>query len=63
MQSVTNCFDATFKVVPTIHYQLFILFVPFADFAFPVCYTLMSWKTESTAAGAAIRTNVCDCRL
>jgi len=29
-------FDATFKVVPTIYYQLFMLFVPFADFAFPV---------------------------
>jgi len=30
-------FDATFKVVPTIYYQLFTLFVLFADFAFPVC--------------------------
>ena len=38
-------FDATFKVVPTIYYQLFTLFVPFADFVFPVCYALMSWKT------------------
>ena len=38
-------FDATFKVVPTIYYQLFTLFVPFADFAFPVCYALMSRKT------------------
>jgi len=38
-------FDATFKVVQTIYYQLFTLFVPFAEFAFPVCYTLMSWKT------------------
>ena len=35
-------FDATFKVVPTIYYQLFTLFVPFANFAFPVCYALMS---------------------
>jgi len=38
-------FDVTFKVVPTIYYQLFTLFVPFADFAFPVCYALMS-RTE-----------------
>jgi len=37
-------FDATFKVEPTIYYQLFSLFVPFADFAFPVCYALMSRK-------------------
>ena len=28
-----------------IYYQLFTLFVPFADFAFPVCYALMSRKT------------------
>ena len=31
-----------FKVVPTIHYQLFNPFVPFT---FPVCYALMSRKT------------------
>ena len=36
-------FDATFKVVPTIYYQLFTLFVPFADFAFPVCYASVSY--------------------
>jgi len=46
MSSATQLyFDATFKVVPTIYYQLFTLFVPFADFAFPVCYALMSRKT------------------
>jgi len=38
-------FDATFKVVLTTYYQLFSLFVPFADFTFPVCYALMSQKT------------------
>ena len=63
-------FDAVFKVVPTIHYQLFTLFVS-ADFAFPVCYALMSRKTTElyvkvfqkvkAAAGAAIHTDVmCD---
>lgn len=40
-------FDATFKVVPTIYYQLFTLFVPFADSAFPVLYALMSRKTQA----------------
>jgi len=34
-----------FKVVPTIYYQLFTPFVAFANFVFPVCYTLMSRKT------------------
>jgi len=38
-------FDATFKVVPYIYYQLFTMFVPFADTAFPVLYALMSRKT------------------
>ena len=28
-----------------LYYQLFTLFVPFADFAFPLCYALMSRKT------------------
>ena len=32
-------------MVPTFYYQLFTLFVTFADFAFPVCYALMSRKT------------------
>jgi len=39
-------FDATFKVVPTIYYQSFTLFVPFADSAFPVLYALMSRKPK-----------------
>jgi len=34
--------------VPTIYYQLFSLFVPFADFAFPVCYALMSRSRKTT---------------
>jgi len=40
-------FDATFKVVPTIYYQLFTLFVPFADSSFLVLYALMSRKTQA----------------
>ena len=40
-------FDATFKVVRTIYYQLFTLFVPFVDSAFPVLYALMSRKTQA----------------
>jgi len=40
-------FDATFKVVPTIYYQLFTVFAPFADAAFPVVYALMSRKTQA----------------
>jgi hypothetical protein len=40
-------FDATFKVVPTIYYQLLTVFVPYADSAFPVLFALMSRKTEA----------------
>jgi len=40
-------FDATFKVVPTIYYQLFTVFVPFADAAFPVVFTIMSRKKQA----------------
>ena len=40
-------FDATFKVVPALYYQLMILFVPYVDAAFPVFYALMSRKTEA----------------
>ena len=40
-------FDATFKVVPTIYYQLFTVFVPFADDAFPVLFAIMSRKTQT----------------
>jgi hypothetical protein len=48
LQSATQVyFDATFKVVPTIYYQLFTVFVSFADSAFPVVYTLMSRKTQA----------------
>ena len=28
-------FDATFKILPTVFYQLFTLFAPFTDAAFP----------------------------
>jgi len=48
LQSATQIyFDATFKVVPTIYYQLFTVFVPYADAAFPVLYALMSRKTQA----------------
>jgi len=40
-------FDANFKVVPTVFYQLFTLFAPFADAAFPVVYALMLRKTQA----------------
>ena len=39
-------FDATFKIVPAIYYQLFTVFVPFADTAFPVFYALMTRKSQ-----------------
>lgn len=38
-------FDGTFKVVPSIFFQLFTLFMPCFDFAFPVLFALMSRKT------------------
>ena len=40
-------FDATFKVVPSIYYQLFTIFVPVADVSFPVFFALMSRKTRA----------------
>ena len=39
-------FDATFKAVPMLYYQLLTVFVPYADSAFPVFFALMSRKTE-----------------
>jgi len=45
LSSATQLYDATFKVAPTIYYQLFTLFAPLADFAFALCYALMSRKT------------------
>ena len=48
LQSATQIyFDATFKVVPTFYYQLFTVFVRFADSAFPVFYAVMSRKTNA----------------
>jgi len=44
-------FDATFKVVPTVFYQLFTLFAAFTDAAFPVLYALMSRKTQALYTG------------
>jgi len=40
-------FDTTFKVVPRLYYQLFTVFVPYADAAFPVLYALMTRKTHA----------------
>jgi len=37
--------------VPTVFYQLFTLFAPFADAAFPVVYALMSRKTHELYTG------------
>ena len=48
LQSATDVyFDATFKVVPTLYYQLLTVFVPYGDSAFPVFFALMSRKTEA----------------
>lgn len=40
-------FDATFKVVPALYYQLFTIFAPHADATFPVLYALMTRKTQA----------------
>lgn len=40
-------FDATFKVVPTLFYQLFTIFATHADETFPVLYALMTRKSFS----------------
>ena len=51
LHSATEVYsDATFKVVPTIYYQLFTVFVPFADAAFPVLFAIMSRKTQALYA-------------
>ena len=55
LQSATSVFfDATFKVVPHIYYQLFTIIVPHADYAFPALYALMSRKTQSLILNAAV---------
>lgn len=38
-------FDSTFKVVPSLYYQLFTIFVQHAGFLFPVFFALMTRKT------------------
>ena len=37
--------DATFRVVPSLFYQLITVFVQNTDHSFPVLYALMTWKT------------------
>jgi len=37
--------DATFRVVPSLYHQLFTIFVPDAEYAFPACFALMIRKT------------------
>jgi len=46
IKDVTHIYyDTTFKVIPALYYQLFTVFVPYADTAFPVFYALMTCKT------------------
>ena len=40
-------FDATFKDVPGLYYELLAVFVPYADSAFSILFALMSRKTEA----------------
>ena len=40
-------YDATFKIVPRMYYQLFTIFVPHSDATFPVFYALVSRKTQA----------------
>ena len=37
--------DSTFRVVPALFCQLFTIFIPHADYSFPICYALMTRKT------------------
>jgi len=39
--------DATFRVVPSLYQQLFTIFVPRAEYAFPACFALMTRKTTA----------------
>ena len=38
--------DSTFRVVPSLYYQLFTVFVQHVDYTFPVMYSLMTRKTK-----------------
>jgi len=44
-QSNLMYIDSTFRVVPSLFYQLFTIFIPHADQAFPVLFALMTRKT------------------
>lgn len=51
LQHTNNyCMDATFKVVPRLYYQLFVLFAIIGSHVFPVLYALMSRKTTELYA-------------
>ena len=39
--------DATFRVVQSLYHQLFTIFVPRAEYAFPVCFALMTRETTA----------------
>jgi len=39
--------DSTFKVVPSLYYQLFTVLVPYVDYTFPVVFALMERKTTA----------------
>jgi len=43
--------DATFRVVPSLFYQLFTVFVQYSDHSFPVMYALMTRKTTALYRG------------
>ena len=44
--TVTAQTHYSFRVVPSLYYQLFTVFVPHADYSFPVFYALMTRKTK-----------------
>ena len=45
-RATTIFFDATFKVVPQLYYQLFTIFVPSSEYIFPAIFALMTRKTS-----------------
>ena len=47
LQSSTEVFfDTTYKVVPSLYYQMLTIFASHRDEAFPAVYILMTWKTQ-----------------
>ena len=55
--------DATFRVVPSLYHQLFTIFVPHAEYAFPACFALMTTKTTGLYEAVLRKINTMESRF